>query len=219
MTMTFYWISGSPYAWRAMLALEHKGLPYESKRLDPSKAEHKTPEYLAVNPRGKVPALTDGDTSIYESLAITEYVERLQPEPNLLGTSASEAAAITQCISELDNYTFDALMGIVRPVLFLDSDPQLSDLEEAVSDSHTEFRYLENRLSASDYLASNRFTAADIAFVPVLEYVLRAAEKQTLSDDGFGFLPLADRYPNIAAWRNRIVTVPAYDKAYPPHWR
>jgi len=219
MTMTFYWISGSPYAWRSMLALEHKGMEYESRRLDPSKEEQKTPEFLAINPRGKVPALRDADTTVYESLAIIEYLERIEPEPNLLGSSASEAAAVMQCISELDNYTFSALMGIVRPVLFADSEPTLSDMKDAISESHREFRFLENRLSSSDYLAGDRLTAADFVFVPALEYLLRAANRQQISEDGFGFLPLDVHYPHIAAWQERIVAIPAFDKAYPPHWR
>ncbi len=219
MAITFYWISGSPYAWRAMLALEHKGIEYDSRRLDPSKGEHKTPEFLAINPRGKVPALQDGDVAVYESLAIIEYLERTQPEPNLLGSSPREAAAVTQRICELDNYGFDAMMGIVRPILFADSEPQLSEMEDAIAESHRELQIVEDQLLTSNYLASDRVTAADIAFVPMLQYVLRAATKQTLSEDGFGFLPLENRYPNIAAWQQRIESIPAYDKAYPPHWR
>ena len=56
MDLIFHWMSGSPFAWRVMLALEYKGLTYESRRKDPSKREHKSDDYLAINPRGKVPA-------------------------------------------------------------------------------------------------------------------------------------------------------------------
>lgn len=219
MTTTLYWISGSPFAWRAMLVLEYKGIEYESRRLDPSKEEQKSPEYLAINPRGKVPALRDKNTTIYESLAIMEYLERIEPKPNLFGSSASEAAAVMQCICELDNYTLSALMGIIRPVLFADSEPTLPAMQDAIAESHREFQFMENRLASSDYLASDRLTAADLAFVPALEYVLRAADKQQISEDGFGFSPLDERYPNIAAWQQRITKIPAFDKAYPPHWR
>ncbi len=81
MALELYWISGSPFAWSAMLALEIKGLAYESRRLDPGKREQKTPEYLAMNPRGKVPMLKDGDTVICESTAILAYLESKYPEP------------------------------------------------------------------------------------------------------------------------------------------
>ena len=80
MSIELYWGSGSPFAWRVMLTLEIKGLPYQSKLLEFSKQQHKAPEYLALNPRGKVPALKDGDFAVYESLAIMAYLDRKYPQ-------------------------------------------------------------------------------------------------------------------------------------------
>jgi len=76
MAIELYWGSGSPFAWRVMLTLEVKGLAYESKLLESSKGEYKTPAYLRLNPRGKVPTLKDGDFVLYESLAIMSYLDR-----------------------------------------------------------------------------------------------------------------------------------------------
>ena len=53
MAIELYWGSGSPFAWRVMLTLEVKGLKYESKLLEFSKGEHKTPAYLQLNPAGQ----------------------------------------------------------------------------------------------------------------------------------------------------------------------
>ena len=61
MALEFYWGSGSPYSWRVLLALEYKGVPYESHVLQFSKQEHKSPQMLRMNPRGRVPVLRDGD--------------------------------------------------------------------------------------------------------------------------------------------------------------
>ncbi|MHA1523894.1 MAG: glutathione S-transferase family protein [Alphaproteobacteria bacterium] len=85
MDYELFWISGSPYGWMAMLAMEVKKLSYVSHRLDPSKTEHKAPDYLAINPRGKVPALKNGDMVVYESIAILNYLDRMHPEPALFG--------------------------------------------------------------------------------------------------------------------------------------
>ena len=63
MAIELYWGSGSPFAWRVMLALEVKGLAYQSKLLEFSKGEHKTPAYLKLNRRGKFPTLKDGGSS------------------------------------------------------------------------------------------------------------------------------------------------------------
>ena len=104
MSIELYWGSGSPFAWRVMLTLEIKGLPYQSKLLEFSKQQHKAPEYLALNPRGKVPALKDGDFAVYESLAIMAYLDRKYPQPPLFGTTAEETGSIWQMICEAESY-------------------------------------------------------------------------------------------------------------------
>ena len=87
-----YWISGSPYAWRVMLALEVKQVPYVSRLLDSSKGDLKTGEFLRLNPRGQVPVLTHGDYVLTESLAILAYLDREFPTPPLFGARAYETA-------------------------------------------------------------------------------------------------------------------------------
>jgi hypothetical protein len=86
MALEVYWASGSPFAWRVLLTLEAKRLPYQSKLLTFSKGEHKSPEYLAMNPRGKVPTLKDGDFAIYESLAIMAYLDRAYPDQSSISS-------------------------------------------------------------------------------------------------------------------------------------
>ena len=118
MAYEFYWVSGSPNSWRTMLALEYKKIPYVSKRLDPTKGESKTPEYLALNPRGKVPTLANGDFVVHESVAIMAYLEREFPDPALFGESSSEAGQIWQRILEFINYARDPMDdGVSRPLI------------------------------------------------------------------------------------------------------
>ena len=54
--------------------LEELGVPYEMVRLDPKKGDNQTPEYLAINPTGKVPAFVDGEVKMFESAAIVAYL-------------------------------------------------------------------------------------------------------------------------------------------------
>src|SRR5215813_8198463 len=82
--LEIYWGSGSPFAWRVLLAAELKRIPYESRLLEFSKGDLKTPEFLALNPRGKVPVIRDGDVVLAESLAIIAYLERKHPDRALL---------------------------------------------------------------------------------------------------------------------------------------
>ena len=53
-TLEIYWGSGSPNAWRVLLTAELKKIPYESKMLEFSKEDHKKPEFIALNPRGRL---------------------------------------------------------------------------------------------------------------------------------------------------------------------
>ena len=97
--MEIYWISGSPMAWRVLLTAEVKGIPYEGKLLEASKGELKTPEFLAINPLGRVSAIRDGNFTLHESRAIMVYLDRENPNPPLFGRTAEEAGQIFQCIS------------------------------------------------------------------------------------------------------------------------
>ena len=88
-----YWMSGAPSSWRVLLALELKQLPYESVRMEMSKGDMKTPEYMAMNPRGQAPLLIDyekgGGTPIYESFAILMFLEKHYRNIPLLSSSSS----------------------------------------------------------------------------------------------------------------------------------
>ena len=64
MAVEVFWATGSPFSWRVLLTLEIKGVPYESRRLEFRTL--KTPEFLAVNPRCRVPALRDGNFMLTE---------------------------------------------------------------------------------------------------------------------------------------------------------
>jgi len=70
MAIHVYWASGSPYSWRVLLALEFKGVPYVSHQLQLSKQEHKSPQMLAMTPRGRLPVVKHDDYVVFESLAI-----------------------------------------------------------------------------------------------------------------------------------------------------
>ncbi|MBL8264912.1 glutathione S-transferase family protein, partial [Steroidobacter sp.] len=107
MALELWWGSGSPYSWRALLALEHKRLQYVSHLLQFSKQEHRSPQLLQMNPRGRVPVLKDGDYVVFESLAILRYLDRKYPDVPIFGHSAEEEGTITRVICEFQAYAED----------------------------------------------------------------------------------------------------------------
>ncbi len=214
-----YWISGSPYSWRALLALESKRAPYVSRLLDFSKGETKTPEFLALSPRGKVPALKDGDVVQTESLAILAYLDRKIPEPPLFGRTAEEAGRIWQAVSESVYYLEPAGRRIATRIFFGDATEDASAIRGAVGEVQAELRTMEVALARRSWLAGDDLSAADIAVYPFVELLLRAAGKEAAEPLDLRLLPFATTYPAIAAWRERVRALPGYERTYPPHWR
>jgi glutathione S-transferase len=219
MAMEIFWGSGSPYAWRVLLALEIKKAPYASRLLEFSKGQHKTPEYLALNPRGKVPALRNGKVVLAESLAILAYLDREFPQPPLFGRSAEQTGLIWKTIFESVNYLEPAANRVIAPLFFNKVAEKADDIRAAAKDVHAELAGMERRLTAQDWLVTDGLSAADIAVYPWIELLLRAAGKEAAGPLNLGLLPLAKTYPALAALCDRIRGVPGYDKTYPPHWR
>ncbi len=219
MALELYWGSGSPFAWRVMLTLEVKRLPYDSKLLEFSKEQHKSPDYLKLNPRGKVPTLKDGDFVLYESLAIMSYLDRKFPEPPIFGRSPQETGLIWRRISETDSYLAEPGAKVIRPIFFGKGLDKTEELQTAAATIRQELNKLDSALANSTWLVGGQLSAADIALFPMIQIVLRAASKEAAKPLNLRFLPLAEKYPNIAAWVKRVENLPGYERTYPPHWK
>jgi glutathione S-transferase len=219
MALEFYWGSGSPYSWRVLLALELKGVPYESHVLQFSKQEHKSPQMLRMNPRGRVPVLKDGDFVVFESLACLLYLDRKYPEAPLFGTTPEEAGTIMRVICEYQAYAENYVTQIVSAV-FLDTlDENMEEVTRAMQLVAGEARTIEGRLSKSDWLVGEQVSAADIVVFPSIMLLLRAMEKREAGELRSRFVPMDVTYPAIARWIKRVEALPGYDRTYPPHWR
>ena len=219
MAIELYWGSGSPFAWRVMLTLEVKGLEYESKLLEFSKGDHKTAAYLKLNPRGKVPSLKNGDFVLYESLAIMSYIDRKYPDPPLFGKTPEETGLIWRWLAECESYVVSAGDKLVRPIFFGQGLERVEEIQQGVQTLRDEFKRLDERLARSQWLVGDKLSAADIGIFPITQLVLRAASKEAAQPFNLGFLPLEQRFPNIARWVQRIEALPNYQRTYPPHWR
>ncbi len=118
MAIDLYWGSGSTYCWRVLLALKHKGLDYRSHALKFDQQENQAPQMLAMNPRGRLPVLRDGDYVVFESVAILYFLDRKYPEPPLFGRSAEEGGVIMRVVCEYQAYAEPSLMQLVAHFLY-----------------------------------------------------------------------------------------------------
>ena len=199
MALELWWGSGSPYSWRALLALEHKRLPYVSHLLQFSKQEHRSPAMLQMNPRGRVPVLKNGDYVVFESLAILRYLDRKYPEIPIFGTTAEEEGTITRVICEYQSYAEDHNAKLIYVM--------------------TEARTIENQLTSSSWLVGAGFSAADIVVFPGIKQLLRVLERREAEDLRARLQPIETNFPAIDAWIKRIEALPGYERTYPPHWK
>jgi glutathione S-transferase len=221
MAIDVYWGSGSPFSWRVLLALEYKRLQYANHLLQFSKQEHKSPQMLSLNFRGRVPVLKDGDYVVFESLAVLFYLDRKYPDPPLFGRSPEEAGVIMRVICEYQAYTEEHVMKIVNS-FFLRTPgktPKADELADAMHRVASEARSIEARLAKSDWVVGESLSAADIIIFPSLQILLRALARPEASDLSSRFLPLQVNYPALSRWIQRVEALPGYDRTFPPHWR
>jgi glutathione S-transferase len=177
MAFTLHYASGSPYAWRVWLALEHKRVPYELKLLSFDKGDLATPAFRALNPRGRVPVLEDEGFALYESAAIVEYIEDKHPgEPRLFASDIRERALQRRLVREADQYFADALERLVTAVLFTKPEERSPErIARTCEDLRKELAFWETALTG-DWLAGP-LSAADFTLYPELALVLRMASR------------------------------------------
>jgi glutathione S-transferase len=185
---------------RAIWMLEELGLKYERVSLDSKKGENMTPEYLKLNPTGKVPTLQDGDFTIFESAAICQYLA----EKNSQLIPAKGTPDYFTCVQ----WCYFAVTNI---------EPQLSRVFGC------DYFYEKNETTVQI-----RKMALDILgrFFPVLEKMF--GDQQTLMKSGFNVADVLlattlffcekseiyDSYPNIRAYMKRMTDRPAFKRAH-----
>ncbi|HEX5461835.1 MAG TPA: glutathione S-transferase family protein [Steroidobacteraceae bacterium] len=217
MAIDIHWGSGSPYAWRVLLALEYKRLPYTSHLLQFSKQEHKSPQMLHMNPRGRVPVLKDGDYVCFESLAILYYLDLKYPDPPIFGRTPEEAGTIMRVICEYQAYIEPHLARIIEAV-FAKADLRSDEITRAMHAAASEARTIEGRLSKSDWVVGESFSAVDMVIFPGFQLLKRALERPEARELASRFMPVEVHYPAVGRWVARIESLPGYERTYPPHW-
>ena len=144
--------------------------------IDLMSGEHKTPEYRAIAPNSRIPALElDDGAVIMESTAICRYLESLYPEPNLFGESAIEIASIEMWQARI----YNELM-IPLAMAFRHLHPGMSNMEIQNKDyGETQksigiksLKYFDTVLSESKFVAGDRFTFADIQMITTTDFFI-----------------------------------------------
>ena len=177
--MRLYSSKLAPSPLKVLIFLKEKDIldQVEVIDLDLGKLEHKTPEYKAIAPNSRVPALKlDDDTIILETTAICRYLESLYPEPNLFGENPIEIASIEMWYSRV---TYELVVPLMHG--FRHTHPHMSQMENQNQEYGLAQRELavksldvyDKIIASREYIAGERFTYADIQMVTSLQFLVR----------------------------------------------
>lgn len=184
-------LSGNCYKVRLMLAL--LGKDYTSAPINLRAGDNRTPEYLAMNPLGKIPVLDDDGFVIRDSQAILVYLARKYGGDDWWPEDAEGQGEVMQWLSLAANEMLNGC-AVSRAI------PKFNrpgDLPAAQAIARTALGILEGRLKDNDWLALGRPTIADVACYPYAALVWE------------GGVAL-DPYPAVRAWFKRIAALPGY---------
>ena len=158
-----------PFGQKVRIVLVEKSLSYELVEVDLAKGEQRRPEFLRLNPYGKVPVLIDEDTVVYDSTIINEYLDDEYPDPGVLPRiESSSLRARARLFEDFADNSFTLQVGLLmaenaKPEAERDPNrlQRIRQTVERVLD------YLNRELQGLHFLAGE-FSVADIGFVPRL---------------------------------------------------
>jgi glutathione S-transferase len=201
--MKLYTSTRAPNPRRVAMFIAEKGLAIEQVQIDLGTVQNRSPDYLARNPFGRVPALELDDGRILcETRAICSWLEGYAPEPNLMGEDYDERAFIEMTDRRVELYLFYYIANQIRhthPGLAALEQPQFPDFGQSQGEKMRETaRWLDRTLVAQPYVAGQRFTIADITAFCALEFARLMK-----------FRPGQEGMPHLQAWRDRIAGRPS----------
>lgn len=161
--MDIYGVASSR-ARRALWAAEEAGADYTFRKLNLRAGEHRSPEYLAMNPNGRVPTLKDGDLVLFESAAICKYIARKHPEAELIPNHGTDDYALFEqwlfwTVTELEQ----PLWSMGKHRFALPKEYRLAEMHRvATFEWSRAAKVLAAALDGRQYIVGERFSVADI---------------------------------------------------------
>ena len=188
---------------KTRIALLEKGLQWETTWVDLAKGEQKKPEYLAINPVGKVPALIDDVVVVHDSTIINEYLEDKHPTPPLLPRDPAARARARSFEDYADAYLAPSLFKILTNLRKPEAERDHEKIKEGEREVRDHFVFLDRELAGRQFFAGT-MSLGDVSFVPPLANYERAGYK------------IGPEFPNLLAWWERMKTRPSFAASLPP---
>ena len=192
----------APNPRRTRIFLAEKGVTIPTEQVDMVAMQHKTPEYTAINPLQRMPALVlDDGTIITESIAICRYFEMLHPDPALFGVGPKDAAIVEMWNRRAEINFFANVAAVFRhthPAMKELEVPQVPAWAEANKPRITDFLgILDRELAHKPFVAGDHFTVADITGLVSIDFLKPAK------------LAVPDEFANVKRWHAEIAARPS----------
>jgi glutathione S-transferase len=186
-------------AFRAIWIAKELGLPYEHIPTEIGQAGARKPEYLAINPNGRLPAIDDGGFILWESLAITLYLAKKHSTGRLYpATPEGEAKAWQWSLWSVQEVDRGVNIWSLHAVRLPPEDRDAGRLAEALKVLEPPFKVLDGALAGRGYLLGEEFTVADLNVAAVISRAIDMDLSAT---------------PRLAAWLKRCLERPAAREA------
>ncbi len=191
--MKLYYSPKSGHSHRARLFLSLLGVEFELVEVDLGARQHKSADFLRMNPFGQVPVLEDDGIPIADSNAILVYLAKKHGRTDWYPDDAIGAARVQRWLSVAAGQLVQGPASARLVTLF----GAKIDAQTAIDRAHTLLALIEAELDQTGWLAAERPTIADIS---LYSYIARAPEGNVALDD----------YPRIRAWLERIEALPGF---------
>lgn len=194
--MKLYAIPGCPFAWRARIALQEKGLPFELALYD---RKRRPPELDAVSRDAASPTLLDGDAAVYESLVVVEYLEDRYPAVPLMPAEPAARARTRIAVRKIDQTLMAAQGGLVRE-LFLkpEAERDAAAIDAARAKWREQLGKWNDALEGREYVTGDRFTLADVVLFTPIPTARRVAGEEVQAE-----------LSHLSAWLGRVEARPS----------
>ena len=202
-TLILHSIPMSPYGWTAALTAAEKRVTCAITPIPDA-----GPERLKLHPFGKMPVLQHGEVFVYETLAITHYIDRAFEGPALQPTGVKAQTDMLRWISIVGSYIFPLMNGLIkeRTAAFWRGDtPNDAALEAMREPLAHQFALINDTLWNQPFLAGDQLTLADLFLAPHLHLVSTTPEGQEA---------LAHA-PSALAWLERLRVRPSFEATNP----
>ena len=191
----------STYSRRVRIAFIEKGIRAEPVEIDMARGAHRQPEYLALNPYGRVPTLEEDGFVLYESTAILEYLEATHPSPPLVPADGRGRALVAMHMKLCDIQLARQTGVIIFPKRFLPKERwDEAAMAQAKKEIERHLAVLERQVAGKDWMMGDRYSLVEVSYTPFVE-----------------FFPLMEITPPpaVAAWTERMLGRPSARETKP----